>query len=77
MQRTDTCPHCAVDLHVCKNCEYYDPGAHNQCTETISEYVSDRERANHCTHFKFKDGEREKADKVSAMSKLDALFAKK
>jgi len=77
MQRTDTCPHCAFDLNVCKNCEFWDPGAHNQCRENIAEYVTDRERANHCTHFKFRDGEAEAADKSSAMSKLEAVFGKK
>jgi transcription initiation factor IIE alpha subunit len=77
MQRTDMCPHCGADLHCCKNCEYHDPGAHNQCTETIAEYVSDRHRANHCTHLKFKSGERESVDKDSAKAKLEALFKKR
>ncbi len=76
MQRTDICPHCGADLHCCKNCEYWDPGAHNECTLTITEYVSDRERANHCTHFKFRAGEMEIEDKQAAMSKLEALFKK-
>ena len=76
LQRTDTCIHCGADLHCCKNCEFHDPGAHNQCTETIAEYVSDRERANHCTTFKFKTGERETDEKEGAISKLEALFKK-
>ena len=76
MQRTDTCLHCSTDLHVCRNCEFWDLGAHNQCTITLTEYVSDRERANHCTHFKFRSGETETEDKDAAMSKLEALFKK-
>ena len=76
MQRTDTCPHCGADLHCCKNCEYWDPGAHNQCTETFAEYVSDRERANHCTSFKFRVGEQEAVNKDATMSRLEALFKK-
>ena len=76
MQRTDVCPHCAADLHCCKNCEYWEPGAHNQCRENIAEYVPDRERTNYCTFFTFKSGEREKLDRDAVRRKLDALFKK-
>ena len=49
LQRADTCPHCGVDMHCCKNCEYWDPSAHNQCKERIAEYIPDREKANFCS----------------------------
>ena len=74
MQRTDTCPHCSQDMHVCKNCEYWDESAHNQCREQITEYITDRERTNYCNHFTYKDGQGESEDTVSAKSKLDDLF---
>jgi hypothetical protein len=51
MQRRDNCPHCGADLQCCKNCEYWDPSAHNQCREKITEYIPDREAANFCTFF--------------------------
>ena len=51
MQRADQCPHCAADLHCCKNCEHWDIAAHNQCKEHIAEYIPDREKANFCTFF--------------------------
>ncbi|MBI5489409.1 MAG: hypothetical protein HY905_18900 [Deltaproteobacteria bacterium] len=76
MMRTDVCPHCAADMHVCKNCEYWDPGEHNQCREKIAEYVADRERTNYCSYFTFKSGERTKLDKAAVRQKLDALFKK-
>lgn len=76
MQRTDVCPHCAADLHCCKNCEYWEPGAYNECRERIAEYVPDRERTNYCTFFMFKSGERKKLDRDSVKQKLDALFKK-
>ncbi|MBI3178320.1 MAG: hypothetical protein HYZ27_01585, partial [Deltaproteobacteria bacterium] len=28
VKRADECPHCHIDMHSCKNCQYYDPGAH-------------------------------------------------
>jgi hypothetical protein len=79
MQRADVCPHCAVDLHCCKNCEYWDPSAHNQCREHVAEYIPDRERANYCTFFTFRSGAPEdpSARVAASKAKLDALFKKK
>jgi hypothetical protein len=79
MQRADVCPHCGVDMHCCKNCEYWDPSAHNQCREHIAEYIPDREAANHCTFFTFRAGapEDNSARIANSKAKLDALFNKK
>lgn len=74
MQRTDLCPHCSHDMHVCKNCEYWDPGSHNQCREHVTEYITDRERANYCVHFTFKNGAAEGNDIDTAKAKLENLF---
>lgn len=74
--RQDICPHCRVDLHVCKNCELYDPTLHNECREIHAEFIKDRETANFCHHFNFRDGlapvRSNEAD--TAKAKLDALF---
>lgn len=76
--RSDVCPHCRADMRCCKNCQYYDPGAHNQCRETISEYVPDKERGNFCGMFTAFSGERPKpVDVDSAKAKLEALFKKR
>ena len=76
--RGEECPHCHTDMHSCKNCQYYDPGAHNDCKETIAEYVPDKERSNFCGMFKAFEGEREALPDISsAKAKLDALFKKK
>lgn len=50
--RTDECPLCRADLHVCKACEFYESGAHNDCRETSAEFVSDKERSNFCDYFR-------------------------
>jgi hypothetical protein len=74
----ETCPHCASDLHVCKNCQLYDPGAHNSCRESTSDYVPDKEKANFCGYFKFVEGLREGNAQVDkAKAALEALFKKK
>jgi hypothetical protein len=48
----DDCARCGADLHVCRNCDHYDPGAYNQCREPQAERVGERERANRCDWFR-------------------------
>lgn len=50
--RGDECPFCHADLHVCKACEFYDSGSHNDCRESSAEFVSDKERGNICDYFR-------------------------
>ena len=50
--RGDECPFCHADLHVCKACEFYESGAHNDCRESSADMVSDKERANFCDYFR-------------------------
>ena len=56
--RNDECPHCAADMHACKNCEFYDTSSHNDCREPVAEYVADKERGNFCDMFSPFQGER-------------------
>ncbi len=53
--RNESCEHCGADLHCCKNCKYFSPGAHYDCHETIEEPVFDKERSNFCDFFKPND----------------------
>ncbi len=52
--RTDGCPFCHSDLKCCLNCRLHDPGAHNQCLEPQSEWVTDKDKANFCEFFEFR-----------------------
>jgi hypothetical protein len=45
------CPVCGKDLKICLNCKFYEPGAHWDCRETISEGVKEKDRANFCDYF--------------------------
>lgn len=72
------CPSCDRALHVCKNCNHYDPAYYNRCRETIAERVVDKERANFCEFFAPRTtGARSKSSAASVRSQLDALFKKK
>lgn len=74
--RRDSCPHCGADLKCCKNCRLYDPNVHNQCLESTAEFIRDREAANFCSHFDFRDadGPRQNEDVDAAKAKLEDLF---
>ena len=52
--RASTCPSCSADLKCCLNCQFYSPGAHWDCHETIDEQVVDKARANFCSWFRFR-----------------------
>jgi hypothetical protein len=49
--RNTLCPECGADIHCCRNCKYYSPGAHYDCLETVQELVVDKEKANFCDSF--------------------------
>jgi len=61
------CPFCERDLHVCKNCKYYEVGKPNDCLVPNTEYVSDREKNNFCEEFVF----REKLNDTNYKTKKD------
>jgi hypothetical protein len=49
--KKDECPNCEADLHVCRNCRFFDPGSENECSEPIAEWVRDKDRANSCEYL--------------------------
>jgi hypothetical protein len=51
--RSAECPSCNRPIRCCKNCVFYEPGAHWDCRETIPDPVFEKERANFCDYFRF------------------------
>lgn len=74
--RGDTCPSCGADIRVCLNCRFYDDGAYNRCREPQAERVLEKEKANFCDYFDFRDSEDagKGGMKEDARKKLDELF---
>ncbi len=75
--RRDTCDHCDADLRVCLNCRFYEATLYNECNETQAEKVQDKDRANFCDYFEFRDSESAASggsDKDDALKKLKNLF---
>lgn len=80
VNRQDTCPHCHRDLRCCRQCQFYDPSAYNECREVSADRIIDKERSNLCEHFGFR-GERGGSGRINrsrdAREALEALFKKK
>jgi hypothetical protein len=45
------CPKCHNDLHTCKNCVSFDPGARYQCRKPVTERIVKKDEGNSCTLF--------------------------
>ncbi len=71
----ESCLGCRQDLHVCKNCRFYDFTLNNQCAENQAEKVTDKERSNRCEFFRFKTNSNlESKQSTDSLKKLDDLF---
>ena len=70
--RGDECPLCHADLHVCKACDFYESGSHNDCRESSAEFVSDKERGNFCDYFRLRALSGLDSGASSCKSKADA-----
>lgn len=76
--RREECSSCRADVHVCKNCEFYDPKVYNECRETQADVCREKDRANFCDFFRPKTGSRSILDeKAKMMAAAEALFKKK
>jgi hypothetical protein len=74
----EECPKCRSDVHVCKNCQFYDPKVYNECKEPQAEVVREKERANVCDYFQPGSGAGGSAKtKEDLLKAAEALFKKK
>lgn len=77
--RSTVCPTCGQDLHSCKNCKFYVPGAHYDCHETIEEAVTDKDHGNFCDFFSpkisFEITSRVATQAQEAKDKFNKLFS--
>ncbi len=73
--KAEACPDCDLDLHVCKNCRFYDRTSYNECKENQAEWVRDKEKRNYCDYFEPNTISISKGDKArGARSAFDNLF---
>jgi hypothetical protein len=46
-----TCPKCNSDLHTCRQCTYFDPGARFECRKPITARIMNKGGRNTCELF--------------------------
>jgi hypothetical protein len=74
--RETRCRACGKNLHVCRQCTFYDTTKGKSCAEPIADEVRDKERANFCGYFTLNlsaYGGTAQAD--TARDQLAAMFA--
>ena len=75
--RRDECSRCMADLHVCKNCDFYDESAYNECREVSAEVVLKKESGNFCDFFRPGSGSHKKYNQQDLLAQAEALFKQK
>ena len=73
---SEYCDQCSAYLHCCKNCRFYEPGAHNDCRIGTTEWVADKARGNYCDEFEFADTTKtsDSSRKSAGGEAFDSLF---
>ncbi len=76
ISRLSECLSCRSELHVCRMCEFYDPGVAQDCREPMAEEIKDKTRANFCEHFYPRPDAFEPASNIPSppIAELDSLF---
>jgi hypothetical protein len=46
-----TCSNCKAELHTCRQCTYFDPGARFQCSKPITVHIVNKNARNACELF--------------------------
>jgi hypothetical protein len=51
ISRDATCPKCNADLHTCRQCTYFDPGARFECRKPLTARIANKGARNVCDLF--------------------------
>ena len=72
----DECRQCENDLHICRNCAFYDENSYNECRESSAEKVQDKEKRNVCEYFSPSSQKHSQKDSKELLKKAESLFKK-
>jgi len=50
----EKCAKCGFELHSCKQCIHFDPGARFECTQPIAERIAKKDARNDCTFYEIR-----------------------
>ena len=51
IRQDSSCPKCNAELHTCRQCTYFDPGAHFECSKSIPKRIVNKNARNQCELF--------------------------
>jgi hypothetical protein len=51
---TGQCPKCLFELHSCKQCAYFDPGARFECMQPVPKRIERKDVRNDCTFYEIR-----------------------
>ena len=51
---TGLCPKCGFELHSCKQCMYFDPGARFECMQPVKERIAKKDERNECSFYEIR-----------------------
>jgi hypothetical protein len=74
--RREECPKCRADVRVCKNCQFYDPKAYNECRESSADVMLVKDRANVCDYFQPGSSTSTQKSREDLLAAAEALFKK-
>ena len=46
-----SCPNCRAELHTCRQCNYFDPGSHFECSKPVTARIVNKNARNTCELF--------------------------
>lgn len=72
----DECQRCGEDLHICRNCTFYDETSYNECKESSAEKVQDKEKRNVCEYFSPSSQKPSKKNSQDLLKQAESLFKK-
>lgn len=73
--RREECPKCRADIHVCKNCSFYDRNLYNECREPQADVVKEKDRSNFCDYFQLStSGTSSGPTQADLKAQAEALF---
>ena len=73
LPRESMCPSCNADLHVCRQCRFFDKSKASSCAEPVADHVNDKTRSNFCGYFEL-DPEPARSVSQDSNPELNALF---
>jgi hypothetical protein len=73
------CPKCGADLHTCRQCTFFDPGAHFECRKPITARIANKQARNTCELFEARtivERETSSSGPTNARQAFENLFKK-